>query len=123
MGCALKSALRESCVVLMVRCVTLKPLAALTIAETGHLVFATHTNSASQTADHYRCFSADQQAQIRSQLAMCLLEFSRNDSFLLSRRTCYCGRSVDGNTSCSNLIREAKSFQLDNVIQTSSRQE
>ena len=46
--------------------------AALTVAETGHLVFATlHTNSAAQTIDRIiDVFPAEQQAQIRSQLAM-----------------------------------------------------
>lgn len=46
----------------------------ITAAETGHLVFSTlHTNSASQTIDRIiDSFPADQQAQIRSQLALVL---------------------------------------------------
>jgi twitching motility protein PilT len=45
--------------------------AALTLAETGHLVFATlHTNDAAQTLDRVvDVFQAEQQAQIRVQLA------------------------------------------------------
>ena len=45
--------------------------AALTLAETGHLVFATlHTNDAAQTVDRIvDVFPAEQQAQIRVQLA------------------------------------------------------
>jgi twitching motility protein PilT len=47
---------------------------ALTAAETGHLVFATlHTIDACQTIDRIiDSFPADQQNQIRAQLAMCL---------------------------------------------------
>jgi twitching motility protein PilT len=47
---------------------------AITIAETGHLVFSTlHTNSASQTIDRIiDSFPSNQQAQIRIQLASTL---------------------------------------------------
>ena len=49
--------------------------AALTAAETGHLVFATlHTNDAVQTIDRViDAFPADQQNQVRSQFSSCLL--------------------------------------------------
>ncbi len=48
--------------------------AALTIAETGHLCFATlHTNSCSQTLSRIvDVFPGDKQQQVRAQLAMCL---------------------------------------------------
>lgn len=48
--------------------------AALTVAETGHLCFATlHTNSCSQTlARIVDVFPGERQQQIRSQLSMCL---------------------------------------------------
>jgi twitching motility protein PilT len=48
--------------------------AALTVAETGHVSFATlHTNSCSQTlARIVDVFAGDKQQQIRTQLAMCL---------------------------------------------------
>jgi twitching motility protein PilT len=48
--------------------------AALTIAETGHLCFATlHTNSCSQTLSRIvDVFPGDKQQQVRTQLAMCL---------------------------------------------------
>jgi twitching motility protein PilT len=48
--------------------------AALTIAETGHLCFATlHTNSCSQTVSRIiDVFPGEKQGQIRTQLAMCL---------------------------------------------------
>ncbi|HUF78849.1 MAG TPA: PilT/PilU family type 4a pilus ATPase [Thermoanaerobaculia bacterium] len=46
----------------------------ITAAETGHLVFSTlHTNSATQTIDRIiDAFPADQQAQVRAQLALVL---------------------------------------------------
>jgi twitching motility protein PilT len=48
--------------------------AALTIAETGHLCFATlHTNSCSQTLSRIvDVFPGDKQQQVRTQLSMCL---------------------------------------------------
>jgi twitching motility protein PilT len=48
--------------------------AALTAAETGHLVFATlHTNDATQTVDRIiDVFPAERQNQVRTQLAACL---------------------------------------------------
>jgi twitching motility protein PilT len=48
--------------------------AALTIAETGHLCFATlHTNSCSQTlARIVDVFPGDKQQQVRTQLSMCI---------------------------------------------------
>jgi twitching motility protein PilT len=47
---------------------------AITAAETGHLVFSTlHTNNAAQTVDRIiDSYPADQQAQVRSQLALVL---------------------------------------------------
>ncbi len=49
--------------------------AAITIAETGHLVFATlHTNSASQSIDRMvDVFPPHQQPQIRTQLSNILM--------------------------------------------------
>lgn len=70
---ALRSALREDPdVVLIGEMRDLDTIqAAITIAETGHLVFATlHTNSASQTVDRIiDVFPEEQQSQIRLQLA------------------------------------------------------
>ncbi|MEI8083803.1 MAG: type IV pilus twitching motility protein PilT [Actinomycetes bacterium] len=70
---ALRSALREDPDVLLVG--ELRDLesirSALTLAETGHLVFGTlHTNDTAQTIDRLiDVFPGDQQPQIRSQLA------------------------------------------------------
>lgn len=95
----------------------------LTLAETGHLVFATlHTNTASQTIDRIiDVFSADQQAQIRQQLSTVL-------NAVVSQRLIpkiHGGRiaavEIMVNTpAIANLIRDKKVFQIDGVIQTSS---
>lgn len=95
---------------------------AVTIAETGHLVFATlHTNSAAQTVDRIiDVFPENQQNQIRSQLANIL-------EAIISQRLI---ESLDGSRavasevllalpSVRNVIREGKTYQLDNIIQTS----
>lgn len=96
--------------------------AALTVAETGHLVFATlHTNSAAQTIDRIiDVFPEEQQQQIRQQLAGSL-------EAVLSQRLipAKTGGRVPAveillaTPAVRNLIREGKSHQLDNVIQTS----
>lgn len=96
--------------------------AALTIAETGHLVFATlHTNSAAQTVDRIiDVFPETQQQQIRQQLAGSL-------EAILSQRLIPAvggGRIpatevLLGTPAVRNLIREGKSHQIDNIIQTS----
>lgn len=96
--------------------------AAMTTAETGHLVFATlHTNSAAQTIERIvDSFPTSQQAQIVLQLSTVL-------EAVLSQRLI---PTVDGKRSVAseilvvtpavrNTIREGKSFQIDNIIQTS----
>ncbi|MFZ5376737.1 MAG: type IV pilus twitching motility protein PilT [Patescibacteria group bacterium] len=96
---------------------------AITIAETGHLVFATlHTATAAQTIDRMiDVFPANQQGQIRQQLAGTI-------KMVVSQRLV---SRVDGgrfaafeimvaNSAIRNLIREAKAHQIDNVIQTSA---
>ena len=97
--------------------------AALTIAETGHLVLATlHTNSASQTIDRVvDVFPERQQAQVRMQLANTL-------EAILSQRLLPClngGRTpateiLLGNSAVKTSIREGKSHLIDNIIQTSA---
>jgi twitching motility protein PilT len=97
--------------------------AALTVAETGHLVFTTlHTNSAAQTADRIiDVFPPHQQQQVRQQLASVLLGVV---SQRLIPRT-NGGRVVAAeimvaDSAVRNLIREGKTHQLQNVIQTSA---
>ena len=98
-------------------------MAALTIAETGHLVFSTlHTNSASQTVDRIvDSFSGPQQAQVRLQLSN-VIEAVISQRLVPSKS----GSRVPATEimvatpAVRNTIREAKTPQLDNIIQTSS---
>lgn len=96
--------------------------AALTAAETGHLVLSSlHTNSASQTVDRIiDVFPPNQQNQVRLQLSNTL-------SAIISQRLLprlQGGRIpaievMFGNNAISNLIRENKAHQIDLVIETS----
>lgn len=96
--------------------------AALTAAETGHLVFTTlHTNDAPQTIDRIvDTFPADQQSQIRSQLASSLAGvLSRR---LIQRKEGGLINAVElliANSAVRNLIREGKIHQIPSIIETS----
>jgi twitching motility protein PilT len=94
---------------------------AVTIAETGHLVFSTlHTNTASQSVNRLiDVFPETEQAQVRSQLADAL-------EGIISQRLV---PSVDGgmvpavevliaNNAVKNSIREGKPHLIDNIIAT-----
>lgn len=121
---ALSSILREDPNVIMIGEMrdTETIAAALTAAETGHLVLSSlHTNSASQTVDRIiDVFSPEQQNQIRLQLANTL-------SAIISQRLLprVAGGRIPateimfGNNAVSNLIREGKAHQIDLVIETS----
>jgi len=96
--------------------------AAVTVAETGHLVVATlHTNDAPQTIDRIvDIFPSHQQNQIRSQLANMLIGVVSQR--LLPRVGGGRLPAVEimiANTAVQNLIREGKSYELYNVIHTS----
>lgn len=96
--------------------------AALTVAETGHLVFATlHTNSAAQTVDRIiDVFPEEQQQQVRQQLAMTLeAVFSQRLIPARAGGRVPAAEVLLGTPAVQNLIREAKGHQLDNIIQTS----
>jgi len=120
---ALRSSLRQDPdVVLIGEMRDLETIAsAITIAETGHLVFATlHTNSAAQSIDRMiDVFPPHQQPQIRSQLSNILMA-------ICSQRlipTIGGGRTVAAEIliatpAVRNIIREGKTHQLDAVIQT-----
>lgn len=96
---------------------------AMTIAETGHLVFGTlHTSTAAETISRIiDVFPAGQQGQIRQQLASTV-------KVVASQRLLPAvgGGRVAGleimlaNSAIRNLIREEKAFQIDTVIQTSA---
>ena len=94
---------------------------ALTAAETGHLVFGTvHTNSAADSIDRIvDVFPAERQQQIRLQLSMSLKAVLSQQ--LLPRvgggRVLACEvMKTDG--AIRNLIREGKTPQIANSIQT-----
>lgn len=124
---ALRSSLREDPDVILVgEMRDLETIAGtLTAAETGHLVFSTlHTSDASQTVDRIvDVFPPHQQQQIRIQLASVLEGvFSQQ----LIPHVSGVGRvpaiEVMITTSAiRNLIREGKSHQLYNAIQTGSK--
>lgn len=96
--------------------------AALTIAETGHLVFATlHTNSASQTIDRIvDVFPEHQQAQIRMQLSNSLeAVFSQRLLPALGGGRVPVAEILMATSAVKSTIREGKTHLIDNIIQTS----
>lgn len=97
--------------------------AAVTAAETGHLVLATlHTTDAPQTIDRIiDAFPGHQQNQIRSQLAAVMLAVISQRLFpRATGRGRICATEILVNTpAVANLIRTEKTHQLKNVMQTS----
>ena len=98
---------------------------AVTAAETGHLVFSTlHTNDATQAVDRMiDVFPPHQQQQMRIQLASVLQGVIAQQ--LLPRRDRK-GRVAAfeiliANPAVRNLIREGKTHQIANVMQTSAK--
>ena len=99
--------------------------AAITAAETGHLVFATlHTTGAARTVDRIvDAFPTDQQEQIRTQLASSILAVI---SQLLLVRTDAKGRVacfeiMISTPSIQALIRDNKTFRITSDIQTGAK--
>jgi len=120
---ALRSALRQDPdVVLIGEMRDLETIAsAITIAETGHLVFATlHTNSAAQSIDRMiDVFPPHQQPQIRSQLSNILMAIcSQRLVPAIGGGRVVAAEVLIGTPAVRNIIREGKSHQLDAVIQT-----
>ncbi len=94
----------------------------VTAAETGHLVFSTlHTNSASQTIDRIiDSFPANQQNQVRTQLAGSLLGiFSQRLLKSLKGGLVPAYELMINNKATANLIREGRTHEIDTVIETS----
>lgn len=124
---ALRSALRQDPdVVLIGEMRDLETIqAAITIAETGHLVFGTlHTNSAAQSIDRIiDVFPAHQQPQVRAQLANMLMAIcsQRLVPAVGGGRVC-AAEIMIANSAVRALIREGKTFQLDTAIQTGADQ-
>ncbi len=122
---ALRSALREDPdVVLVGEMRDYETIAsAITVAETGHLVFATlHTNSAAQTIDRIvDVFPEEQQGQIKLQLSN-VLEAVFSQRLLPAMGG---GRTVAyeimlATTAIRTAIREGKTHQINSTIQTSA---
>jgi twitching motility protein PilT len=124
---ALRSALREDPDVLLVG--EMRDLDsirfALTIAETGHLVFATlHTNDTAQSlARIIDVFPAEQQSQVRVQLAAALT------GVVYQRLVPRVGGGLIAayevmvaNSAIRNLIKEGKTHQLRNSVITGQRE-
>lgn len=123
---ALNAALRQDINVLLVG--EMRGIEAIsttvTAAETGHLVFGTlHTNTAAQTIDRIiDSFPASQQGQIRLQLSSSL-------AGILSQRLVprISGGRIPvielliNNTAVANLIRESRTHEITNVIETGSQ--
>jgi len=96
--------------------------AALSAAETGHLVLSTlHTNNAAQTIDRIiDSFAAEQQSQVRSQLAMTLTGIvSERLIPRLAGGRIPAVEVLAATPAVRNLIRERKTHEIDLVIETS----
>jgi twitching motility protein PilT len=120
---ALRSSLRQDPdVVLIGEMRDLETIAAaITIAETGHLVFATlHTNSASQSIDRMiDVFPPHQQPQIRAQLANILMAICAQRLMpAIGGGRIAAAEILIATPAVRNIIREGKSHQLEAVIQT-----
>ena len=95
--------------------------AAITIAETGHLVLATlHTNSASQSVDRIvDVFPPHQQPQVRAQLGNILQGIcSQRLIPALAGGRVVAAEILVATPAVRNIVREGKSYELEAVIQT-----
>ncbi|KKR28623.1 MAG: Twitching motility protein [Candidatus Woesebacteria bacterium GW2011_GWA1_39_8] len=96
---------------------------AITVAETGHLVFATlHTNSAAQTVDRVvDVFPEEQQEQVRLQLSSVIeAVFSMRLIPSTGGRRVVAHEIMLGTSAIKTAIRDGKTHQIDNIIQTST---
>ena len=98
---------------------------AITAAETGHLVFGTlHTKGAVNTIDRIiDVFPADQQEQIRTQLAD-VIECAIGQTLVpkVGGGRCAAFEIMVVNSAIRNLIRQKKTFQIASTMQTSKKQ-
>lgn len=122
---ALRSALREDPDVVLVGEMrdheTIQ--SALTVAETGHLVFATlHTNSAAQTIDRIvDVFPEEQQQQVRLQLSNVIeAVFSMRLVPGVDGKRVVAYEVMLGTSAIKTSIRDGKTHQIDNILQTST---
>lgn len=96
--------------------------AAMTIAETGHLVFATlHTNSASQTIDRIvDVFPNEQQSQIRLQLSNVVeAVFSQRLIPGVDQKRVVAYEVMLASTAIKTSIRDGKTHQIESILETS----
>lgn len=96
--------------------------AALTVAETGHLVFATlHTNSAAQTIDRIvDVFPEEQQRQVRLQLSNVIeAVFSQRLVPATTKGRVVAYEVMLGTTAIRTAIRDAKTHQIETILETS----
>jgi twitching motility protein PilT len=121
---ALRSALREDPDVVLIGEMrdpeTIQ--AAITLAETGHLVFSTlHTNSAAQSVDRIvDSFMADQRPQVRLQLAATLRGIvSQRLLPKIGGGRIPAVEVLIGNSAVANNIRDGKTHLIDTILQTS----
>lgn len=127
-GSALKVAMRQDPDVILVG--EMRDLetisSALTLAETGHLVFATlHTNSGPETVDRIiDAFPEHQQNQVRQQLSSVLRAVMAQRLIVKSdgKGRVAAVEIMIKNSAVANLIREGKTYQLDSVLQTGSEE-
>lgn len=123
---ALKTAFRQDVDVLMIgemRGIETMSIA-VTAAETGHLVLSTlHTNNAAQAIDRIiDSFPAEQQGQIRTQLAGSLVGiFSQRLIPRISGGLIPAYELLINNNAVASLIREGKSHEINLMIETGSR--
>ncbi len=98
---------------------------AVEAAATGHLVFSTlHTISAHKTVDRIvEVFPVDEQEQIRNTLADCIRAVISQTLFKrIDRKGRVAALEIMIATpAVRNLIREAKTFQIPNMIQTGKK--
>ncbi len=124
---ALRSALREDPdVVLIGEMRDLETIqSAITIAETGHLVFATlHTNSAAQSIDRIvDVFPSHQQPQVRTQLSNMLMAICAQRLVpAIAGGRIVAAEIMIATPAIRALIRDGKTHQLDTAIQTGADQ-
>ncbi len=121
-GTALRAAMREDPDVILVGEMRDQEtmMAAIHAAETGHLVLSTlHTNSAAKTIDRIiSSFASGEQAEIRTVLAETLrLVVSQKLVLNFDKTKLKCFQDIlVNNEAVANLIREGKTFQIENSM-------
>lgn len=95
---------------------------ALTVAETGHLVFATlHTNSAAQSIDRIvDVFPEEQQGQVKLQLSNVIeAVFSQRLIQGVNNKRQVAYEVMLGTSAIKTSIREGKTHQIESILETS----